>query len=72
MIIDGHQIDETEVLDIGQDGSVFTVSDLIEYALNNPTAFREKEDRCVCPSYIWWHSESGLCCRCGKVRAGVK
>lgn len=40
MIINGLQIDETEVLDLGRDGSVFTVSDLIDYVLDNPDEFR--------------------------------
>ncbi|MBU0977967.1 MAG: hypothetical protein KKD18_06115 [Nanoarchaeota archaeon] len=43
MIINGIQIDETEVLDSNYEkGTVFRVSDLIDYVLNHPDEFLNK------------------------------
>lgn len=43
MIINGMQIDETEVLDCSKGGTVFTVRDLIDYVINNPGEFESMQ-----------------------------
>ncbi len=60
MTIGGHQINEGEIIDTGYDGSDFTVSDLIDYVLNNPDEFR-KEIKFNPQKGVWFISAvSGL------------
>ena len=61
MIINGLQIDETEVLDYPfLRGTVFTVSDLIDYVSANPDEFR-KQTKFKPQKGVWFISAvSGL------------
>jgi len=87
MIINGLQIDETEVLDLGRDGSVCTVSDLIDYVVNNPAEFRKEtkfggqvrschkgyEDRgeCCCECDLQLKISVCKCAMCSKVEGYI-
>lgn len=47
MIINGMQIDETTILDDYDKAKPFTVSDLINYVLDNPGEFQKLDETCT-------------------------
>lgn len=55
MIINGMQINETEVLNISEAGNTFTVSDLIEFILDNAEAIKKNRARIHGKETGRWH-----------------
>lgn len=55
MIINGVQINETEVLNLDENGNTFTVNDLISFILENAEAIKKNRARIHGKETSRWH-----------------
>ncbi len=55
MVINGLQINETEVLNLDKNGNTFTVNDLISFILENAEAIKKNRARIHGKENSRWH-----------------